>query len=93
MRVEVHLYFPFRNEVGESPVVLELPPGADVAQAVQALVKRYPRLGDRFYDPQGQIQRHISALVNGMSIQFRQGWATKVRDRDVITLLPPVGGG
>ncbi|MBC7093162.1 MoaD family protein [Candidatus Bipolaricaulota bacterium] len=93
MRVEVHLYFPFRDEVGESPVVLTLPPGTDVAGAVAALAARYPTLNARLFDAAGRVHRHISALVNGTSVQFKQGFATPLADGDVLTLLPPVGGG
>ncbi len=93
MKVRVSLYFPFREEIPENPVELELPAGAVVGQAVEALVARYPELRPRFYDAQGEIHRHISALVNGASIQFKRGWATPLGDGDEVILLPPVGGG
>jgi len=93
MRVEVHLYFPFREEIGTEPVVLEIPPRADAAAAVASLVAQYPRLQGRIYDAEGRIHRHVSALVNGTSIQFKQGFATLLADGDVLILLPPVGGG
>jgi len=93
VKVEVHVFFPFREEIGEGPVTLELPPGADVGGALAALVDRFPRLRERIYDPEGRVRRHVSALVNGISIQFRKGFATQLSDGDVLTLLPPVGGG
>lgn len=93
MRVEVHVFFPFRSEIGGGPIPLDLPPGADVARSVAALVERYPQLRGRIFDPEGRIQRHVSALVNGTSIQFKQGFATPLAEGDVVTLLPPVGGG
>ncbi|MBC7219933.1 MoaD family protein [Candidatus Bipolaricaulota bacterium] len=93
MRVEVHVFFPFRAEIGDGPVFLDLPSGADVAGAVTALVERYPQLRERIFDPEGRIHRHVAALVNGTSIQFKRGLATPLSDGDVLTLLPPVGGG
>jgi len=93
MRVRVSLYFPFREEIPENPVVLELPEGAVVGQVVEALVARYPFLRPRLYDAQGQIHRHISALVNGTSIQFQRGWSTSLFEGAEVVLLPPVGGG
>lgn len=93
MRVEVHVYFPFREEIGDGPIALDLPSGADVAAAVASLVARYPQLRDRIYDAEGRIHRHVSALVSGTSIQFKQGFATPLTDGAVLTLLPPVGGG
>jgi len=93
MRVRVSLYFPFREEIPENPVELELPEGAVASQVVEALVARFPALRPRFYDQHGQIHRHISALVNGASIQFKRGWNTPIFDGDEVVLLPPVGGG
>ena len=48
MKVRLSLYFPFREEIPENPVELELPEGAVVGQAVEALVSRYPSLRPRF---------------------------------------------
>lgn len=93
MKVEVHVLFPFREEIGGGPVLLDLPPEADVAAAVGALVERYPQLRERLLDPGGRIRRHISALVNGTGVQFKEGFATRLQDGDRLTLLPPVGGG
>ncbi len=93
MTVELHVYFPFREEMGGSPVMLELPEIADVAAVVQALVARYPALERKIMDGDRLPQRHISALVNGVSIQFLRGFGTSVKPGDVVTLLPPVGGG
>ncbi|MGQ9700338.1 MAG: hypothetical protein ACUVQS_04685 [Candidatus Bipolaricaulaceae bacterium] len=47
----------------------------------------------RFYEAQGQIHRHISALVNGVPIQYQNGWATPLPQGAEIVLLPPGGGG
>ncbi len=93
MRIELHVYFPFRHELESSPVDLELPEGADVAAAVDALIGLYPQLRDMLLDERGSPQRYISALVNGVSIQFLRGFSTALSSGDVLTLLPPVGGG
>jgi molybdopterin synthase sulfur carrier subunit len=93
MRVKVKLYFPFRRELGEDELVLTLPKGADVAAAIRELVRVHPQLRDRLYDPQGRLQRFVSALVNGTQAQFLRGLATELQDGDELVVLPPVGGG
>ncbi len=93
MRVELYVYFPFREELESSPLALELPEGADVSAALAALVKRYPQLRDRLLDDKGRPHRYVSALVNGVSVQFIRGFATALSPGDEVTLLPPVGGG
>jgi len=93
VKVEVHLLFPFREELPEHPVHLDVPQGADVARALAALVARHPGLRERLYDAQGKIARHVAALVNGVAVQYKDGLRTPLADGDVLTLLPPLGGG
>jgi len=93
MRISVELFFPFRRELPEGRIELELPPGADVEAAITALVDRFPALKGKMYDAQGRLQRFVSALVNRTSIQYLQGYSTRLSDGDELTLLPPVGGG
>ncbi|MCD5407914.1 MoaD/ThiS family protein [Candidatus Bipolaricaulota bacterium] len=93
MRVKVNLYFPFRRELPPGDIVLELPEGANAGDAVAALVDRFPLLRDKLYDSRGSLKRLVSALVNGTSVQFLQGFSTPLSDGDELTLLPPVGGG
>lgn len=93
MRVKVNLYFPFRRELPEGEIVLELPEGASAGEAVAALAARFPALREKLYDSRGNRKRLVSALVNGTSVQFLQGFSTPLSDGDELTLLPPVGGG
>jgi molybdopterin converting factor small subunit len=93
MRVTVELYFPERRKLPREPLVLELPEGADVTAAVEALVERFPFLRTRLYDGRGRLQRFVSALVDGTSIQFLRGFSTPLAEGSRLTLLPPVGGG
>lgn len=93
MRVEIHVLFPFRAEIGGGPLALDIPREADIMTVVAVLVEQHPPLRRRIYGPNGRIGRHISALVNGASVQFKQGFATRLCEGDVVTLLPPLGGG
>jgi len=93
MRVKVNLYFPFRRELPEGEIVLELPEGASAGEAVAALAARFPVLQEKLYDSRGNLKRLAAALVDGTSVQFLQGFSTPLSDGDELTLLPPVGGG
>ena len=93
MRIAVEIAFSFKRELGDDYRSLDLPPGATVHDALQALVARYPRMGDRLFDEKGQIRRHINALVNGGNVQFRERFETPLQEGDRLTILPPVGGG
>ncbi|UCF09527.1 MAG: MoaD family protein [Candidatus Bipolaricaulota bacterium] len=93
MIVAVEISFSFKREIDERDLALELPAGASVVDAMHALASRYPQLRTRLFDGDGQILRHINALINGGNASFRQGFETVLRDGDRLTLLPPVGGG
>jgi len=41
----------------------------------------------------GEVAKGNKVLVNGRDIDFLQGLATKLRDRDRVVFFPPVGGG
>jgi len=41
----------------------------------------------------GQPKNFLQFLVNGTSTSTLNGLATELRDGDVLTILPPVGGG
>jgi|GEM_PF-5966691 len=48
MKVRVNLYFPFRDEIPENPMVLELPEGAVVAKLWRLWYPVIPRFGRGF---------------------------------------------
>lgn len=93
MRVTVEVYFPERRKLPPGELALELPEGANVATAIEHLAARFPFLKGRLYNGQGRLQRFVSALVNGKSIQFLKGLETPLSPGDKLTILPPVGGG
>jgi len=92
MKVKVEISFSFKRDLPPE-IVLELPDGADVRTALFALVRRFPQIEGRIFSPQGEIHRHINALVNGGNISFKRGFDTLLHDGDHLTILPPVGGG
>jgi molybdopterin converting factor small subunit len=93
MNIAIEISFSFKREVDEREIVLDLPERSSAADAMRALVKRYPQIRDRLFDAEGAILRHINALINGGNVAFRQGFETALCDGDRLTLLPPVGGG
>jgi len=93
MTITLEVAFSFKHEIGTSTLDLELPAGADVASAIDELVRRFPQLERRLLTTSGAVHRHINALINGENVSFRKGFATTLAQGDRLTLLPPVGGG
>jgi molybdopterin converting factor subunit 1 len=81
MRVVVRYFAVVRERLGREQDELELPPGATVGAALDALVARHPAIGP--------LRPHLQVAVN----QAMTGAAHELVDGDELALIPPVAGG
>jgi molybdopterin converting factor small subunit len=88
LRIEINLFSHLRLELGRS-LTVDLPDGATVAAAMDQLEQRVsPPLRSMIVDRDRGGYRLVP-LVNG-----RRGRAeTVLANGDVVSLLPPLGGG
>ncbi|GAA6762791.1 MULTISPECIES: molybdenum cofactor biosynthesis protein [Thermus] len=79
MRVEVRLFALYRERVGKDRFPLDLPEGARVKEAKEALERLFPGL----------------SLSGGMAAVNRElaGAETPLKEGDEVAFLPPVSGG
>ncbi|HEX8170898.1 MAG TPA: MoaD/ThiS family protein [Thermoanaerobaculia bacterium] len=61
--------------------------------ALALLWSAYPSFRDRVLTERGEVRQHINIFVDGESIRFSGGFATPVRDRSEIVILPALSGG
>ncbi len=80
MKVNVRLFASYREVVGAGQVLLDLPAGATVRDAVAALRRQHPRLSD------------IPELVIAKNRDY-VGLDDPIGDGDELALIPPVSGG
>lgn len=71
---------------------VEVPPGS-VADAIQALCRDYPAVGERVLDDAGQARRFVNIYVNGEDVRLLQGQETPLADGDEVIIAPAVAGG
>ena len=81
LRVRCRLFARYAEVVGKEEVLLELPPDAVVADAVEALRARIPAAAALPVRP--------LAAVNLEHVR----WTHPLRDGDELALLPPLAGG
>ncbi len=81
MQIRVLLFARLREAVGAPERSLDLPEGACVEDAWEALAR-----GRSGLDPE---RRSTRAARNGRLVSFEE----RLRDGDELALLPPVGGG
>jgi molybdopterin synthase sulfur carrier subunit len=88
--VEFRFYAPFKDAVGEKSVVLELPRGVTVGDALTEVVEENPDLDGKLLDDAGQIPDGVRALHNGRA---KAEGDTRLEDGDEISFTTPIHGG
>ncbi len=67
--------------------------GASITDLLSALEKKYPGIGERLLDAQGNVRRFVNIYVNGEDIRFLQDKATPVKPGDEVSIVPAIAGG
>ena len=93
MEVEVNLFGPYREAVGEKTVRRELAAGATVTDLFRDLADDHPGLAGRVVRADGGLAGSVTVTKNGKPVSLFEGGATELADGDVIRAAPPVHGG
>ena len=67
--------------------------GRTVGEVIDALAGRYPALGPRLKDAEGQPYEFVTIYLNDEDIRLNGGFAGAVADGDTLTVVPAVAGG
>ena len=81
MKVAIHVFGFLRQIVGQNELLLELPEGATVADALVQLYANFPRLKEA-----------EKTTLLAVGVEFA-GRTSKLGDGDVLSLMPPLQGG
>ena len=72
---------------------VELDSVNDLDGVVKRLERSFPGIGRKIVDDQGKIRRYVNVFVNSENSRTLAGEKTKLRDGDVVHILPSVAGG
>jgi molybdopterin synthase sulfur carrier subunit len=64
-----------------------------VAAMIAALDARYPGMGERLTEPDGQLRRWVNVFVDGRDVRTQEGMDTVLRDGVEVFIVPSVAGG
>lgn len=78
---------------GQQRLLVDVPPGADVAALLDDVAARHPRLGRRIRDEAGAVRKHVNLFLDGDNVKDTGGLATAVADGATLLVLPNVSGG
>lgn len=67
--------------------------GSSIAELLTALDAKYPGIGERLLDAQGNVRRFVNIYVNGEDIRFLQEKETAIKPNDEVSIVPAIAGG
>src|SRR5437588_10678242 len=67
--------------------------GRTLGEAVADVAARYPALGPRLRDKDGNPYPFVVFYLNDEDVRFRCGFAAPVQDGDEVTVIPAIAGG
>lgn len=79
---------PLAGGTGEVPVE-----ATTVREAIEALDKAHPGLGERLLDDKGELRRFVNLFVADEDVRFLDGLDTKLDDGQTVSVVPAVAGG
>lgn len=76
---------------GRSELDLDSP--GNLRGVFRELKAAFPGIDQRILDDQGRLRDHVNVFVNNENSRDLDGEETRLRDGDVIVILPSVAGG
>lgn len=92
--IHLRLYATLRTAAEGKVLDVDLPPPVSVTDVLHAASALKPKLGDEFWDENGELRDYIKVFVNGrQSLYLPDGLETLLNENDSLDVFPPVGGG
>jgi molybdopterin synthase sulfur carrier subunit len=92
MPVSVLVPGALRGEVDDVPR-LSVEASGTLDAVLREVVARWPRLGRRICDEQGEVRKFVNIYVDGEDVRRVSGLSTPVPDGAEIQIIPSVAGG
>jgi len=67
--------------------------GANVAEALEHLLEKYPTLKPHLYNDEGKLRPFVNLFVGENNIKDLQGLETPLDERTRLILIPSIAGG
>lgn len=94
LEIEVRLYAMLREISNKKMERVALPEKSSIRDLLDHMISKYGReFAWYIYDSENQPRSYLSYIVNGININSLNGFDTILRDGDIVSILPPVGGG
>jgi molybdopterin synthase sulfur carrier subunit len=91
MTVRVHIPSLLRHLYATQPI--ESVEAATVAEMASALNARYPGIGERLLEPDGQLRRYVNVFVDGEDARAQGEAKARLGTDAEVRIVPNVAGG
>jgi len=91
MKVIVRIPTPLLSLTGGQKEVEAV--GETIMEVIEDLERKYPGMKERLCDEEGRLRRFINFFVNDEDIRFLDNENTKLKDGDVVSIVPAIAGG
>ncbi len=90
-KINVITFANIKRIIGKKHFIME---AESVEDMLNKLLEEYGQeLKDELFDELGKIKSMYRIVVNGRNINLLEGFQTKLKDEDMIVLMPAIAGG
>ena len=94
MKIKAKFFTSLREITGKKVEEIQLKRVITVEELLILLSEKYGKeFREYIYNKNGKVQSFLSFFLNGKNINALQGFGTKLKEEDIIAIIPPVGGG
>ena len=92
--INIKFFASIRRITGLKEKKMDLINSIKVSDLLNSLCIKYNGLSEELYNPKtNKLHDFIVILINGRNIKYLDGLDTVLRDKDIIAIFPPTGGG
>lgn len=92
--MEINFYATLRQIAGQKTVDFDFSGDVTVQEILDAVIERFPRMGNELLDEKGNLYPHVHLFVNGRDAPYLpDAMDTVVHPSDKVDLFPAVAGG
>ena len=93
MRVKVRYFTTLRELAGSPEEELEMECRSTLADLIRKIAMKYGKEAHNYLYHKERIDPSINFLINGISAHTLNKFKTRLKDGDVVAIIPPIGGG
>ena len=84
-----------RELAGTEEEEIETEDGGSIATLIEIISRKYCEEAYEYLhdNTTGNIDPSIKFLINGVDTRRLQGFKTRLKDKEVVAIIPPIGGG